>query len=159
MPLHPFFVHFPIALFVVAGALSAYNVFRKSPHYDTFTLLLLGIGLIFAVGAIITGEIDQESLDRTTALGDVLALHENLGFFTVASFFGLFAWLLMRRRIMDARERYFQVAAYAVAIVIMFYGAYLGGELVYRFGVGVKSSPPERIESNTTDSAGVRRNW
>lgn len=52
---HPSLVHFPIALFLVAGLLEARAVFLRRPRLGEATRIMVGLGALSAVGAIVLG--------------------------------------------------------------------------------------------------------
>lgn len=125
-PLHPVFTDVPIGAWTTALALdAAANGSREMRRAATFAI---GVGLVGAVGAAITGLTDWSETDgeaRRTGLVHGLA---NIAATTLmaASFF-------QRRRNSHVNGTACAWSGFAIAVA----SAYLGGDLVYRQRIGV----------------------
>lgn len=137
--LHPIVVHFAIALVLFGFFLDWLGSWREqeSMQHAGRLCFFTGVG---ALGlAVLSGWVEQQ-LPRPpivfdTQMQDVLFRHEYLGY-------GLFALFLVlaiiRVRIQNRLPFLFALLALLGCVGIIFQG-YLGGELVYRYGVGVRA--------------------
>jgi uncharacterized membrane protein len=136
---HPLVIHFPIALLSVAVL---FELFARFLHREDFSrcgwwMQLIGtIGLVLAV---VTGILARDTVTIAPLARPYFDMHQQMAF--LAS--GLFAVLLFWRIASRSRipERY--VALYLILLVcsvaVLWVGAWYGGEMVYRFGVGLKT--------------------
>jgi uncharacterized membrane protein len=136
---HPIAVHFAIALVLFGFVTDVIENLRKHEHPTRIgrSCFLSGVG---ALGlAVVSGWIEQELPRPPSAfdaqMRDVLFRHEYLGY-------GLFALFLVlaiiRVRVHDRLPLLFVLLAALGSIGVIFQG-YLGGELVYRYGAGVRA--------------------
>jgi uncharacterized membrane protein len=130
--LHPMLVHFPLALLplAVAADLAGRATGRRG-------LLGLGRGAIGvaaagAVGSVVTGLIAGAEVNVEGRSRDMLMTHRNLN---VAATLVTIAMALWRRRQDRPSAAYLGTGLAGIGVVG--YTAYLGGELVYQYGVGV----------------------
>lgn len=136
---HPLLVHFPIA-FLVSFLLAEICglAFRRS-WLRKLAGSMLYLGAAGAVAAAAAGLIADETVPHGAAVHEIMEWHKRAGL-TVA---GLSVILAAWRAVSGGR---FSVMAQAlhlmlglVAVLCLFFGADLGGRMVYEYGVGVKS--------------------
>jgi uncharacterized membrane protein len=133
-PLHPLLVPFPIVGFV--GALLTDIVYTQAldPMWYTFSVWLLTGGLVMAGFAVIAGAIDFFSNPRIRAtppawphvIGNVIALV-----------------LAIINAFVHSRDGYTAVVPTgitlsALTVAVLAVTAWLGGSMIYRYGVGVR---------------------
>ena len=135
--LHPAFVHFPIALLTIslvadfAGKVLGNESLVKTGWW-TLLLGFLGLALAIMTGLLARGNV-QIPLDAVRFLDS----HEQIAFI-VTSFFGfLLFWRINAKRDLPRHYSWGYIALSLVGVVLMWIGAWHGGEMVYRFGVGV----------------------
>lgn len=136
---HPILVHFAIALLLFGFLTDWFGSLREQESTQQAGRLcfLVGVG---ALGlAVLSGWIEQE-LPRPPSIFDVqmqevLFRHEYLGYGLFALFFVL---AIIRVRIQGRLPLLFVLLAVLGSLGIILQG-YLGGELVYRYGVGVRA--------------------
>jgi uncharacterized membrane protein len=137
--IHPIFVHFAIAMTVVAVVLDAVGRWQDRVTWQQAGRLNLSLGVGGLALAVVSGWFENR-LPRVPGpfaaqAGQLLAYHEYLGF----GLLGLFAFLLIWRwRVQGQVPISFLVLALLGVIGLAAQG-YLGGEIVYRYGVGVKA--------------------
>lgn len=137
--LHPILVHFAIALVLFGFFLDWLGSQREqaSTQHAGRLCFLAGVG---ALGlAVLSGWVEQQ-LPRPPSvfdaqMQDVLFRHEYLGYGLFALFFVL---AIIRVRIQNRLPFLFVLLALLGSVGIILQG-YLGGELVYRYGVGVRA--------------------
>lgn len=122
---HPIAVQAPLGAFTMATLLSLTGVERHGQAIDTLVLT----GVVTAIPAAISGGHDLATTSGgTTRVAVVHAAANNLAL-------GLFATAWVKGRRGERRKaRRLMLAGSAIAGV----GAYLGGHMVYRLGVGVE---------------------
>lgn len=125
-PVHAVVVDVVIGAYTAVVVLDLIALIFGARDLETATLIVLGLGLLSALGAIVTGLTDF----KDTLLGDqqnVTGLH---GYINIASTV-IFAVAFVVRVAGDADlGRWLGFAAYLVISV----GAYIGGHVVYKFG-------------------------
>lgn len=141
-PLHPMLVHFPIALWTLSVAADAGGLITRNEIWWSASFACQALGLLAAVLAMVAGALDLSSLPRGHPGMDTAVAH--------LSVMGM-AWLLYLASAAlrglpgaDAPPRSAVVAGSA-GFLCMVAGGWLGGRLVYRFGVGVKGQAGQAV--------------
>ena len=144
--LHPMVVHFPIALICLAPLFDlACLVFRSRLWLDRTATTLYLVGTLGAGAAFLSGQRAAEAVESLTpAAESVLADHEAQAVLTlivlaVATLLRLMVTWLGRddRRIKVGIFRLLALPVAIAALAMMVLTADLGGQLVYKHGVGV----------------------
>ncbi len=134
--LHPVVVHFPIALLTLGLAAEAASLagWRREKLAEAASWLLwLGtLGLLAALGS---GFLAEETAPHVPAAWEVLDEHETLAWITA----GVFAALSLWRGFRGLRWRRAALAAWLAGAGLLAATGWHGGELVFRFGMGVLS--------------------
>lgn len=140
--LHPLVVHFAVALLLTAAALITIAVARRRTSVDQPLVIagriVLWIGLIALVLAVGAGLQAYYSVGHDGPSHAAMTDHRNWAFATLAVFSisGALSWV-KRKSDLSVRD----VVLLLVSSAILLVTAYKGGELVYRFGIGVQSLP------------------
>ncbi len=137
---HPLFVHFPIALIAViafceiAALITGKSIFRQA------SLVLAVFVVLGAVGSVATGLAAEETVEHSGAAHKLMETHEVVGlvFLGIVVIYALFR-IVFRSRTRGITAWICTILAVA-ALAVVFYGGYLGGEMVYRYGVGVQAA-------------------
>lgn len=148
MTLHPATVHFPIALLLV-GSLAAllYLWWQPRPEFRVLTWWLLVLGWMGAGVAALTGLLAQGNLPPQAPYSNVLNGHITSGLALLVVYAALFyrVWLFRnRRRATDPDDlldlptaRIWLTLLLLLGMALVFVGGWLGGELVFTWGVHV----------------------
>lgn len=148
LPLHPFTVHVPLALLLAHALFTLLYLWRRTPSLETSAYHCLIVGWFGAVLATLTGSLDawqqiySGSAGATTdlALLNRVNAHAASGLAIVIVYGNL---LLRRRRLPtlldDPVQRRGYLRLLAVGVLLLLLGGWLGGQLVYRFGLGVQA--------------------
>jgi uncharacterized membrane protein len=148
IPIHPRIVHFPVALLITAAAFgilalifkSKRNIFREVLIWD----LALGVG--GTIVAIISGMIEEKSLEHNDAIHSIMETHKLLGFILSGIFLVVWLWTIVRKSKMKTYEFTGVVVILVLTAGLLGYSAHLGGKMVYQEGAGVV--PIEAIVSH-----------
>jgi uncharacterized membrane protein len=133
--LHPASVHFPITLLPVTVGIDALG--RASGNQTLLAIGRAGIAATACSAALsaVAGLLAQESSKFTAESRDILITHRNLNLALI----GLTGWMAVRRS-RRAQPGLGYLLAGFVGMGVMTYSAYLGGHMVYEYGVGVKEA-------------------
>ena len=131
-PIHPMLIPFPIVCFI--GTLVCDIVFLQSGNHGwaTASRILLGVGLVMAALAAVTGLTDFMGDDRIRRMGDALK-HMLANVTAVVLEIVNFVLRLNNDDAIGSTGVYLS----AVVVLILAYSGWKGGELVFRHGVGV----------------------
>jgi uncharacterized membrane protein len=145
-PIHPMLVPFPIA-FLVAGLVTDIAYWQRGdPFWAQASLWLVGAGMVSGLLAAVFGLIDFLTIKRARGatgwahfLGNLLAVVLSLGS------------VLLRLPDPVAAVMPLGLAISAIVTVILLMTGWLGGELAYRYKIGVigHSRQQEQRESTT----------
>lgn len=140
--LHPFLVHFPVALLTVGwlADLFAYTRGRKEGSVAGWWNSVAGTAGVLA--SVASGLMAKRAAGTLTVNpAAALSDHEQLAFATAVAFLLLTAWRFScKRQLPPDSARLFLVLTGA-AVVLLWITAHIGGTLVHEFGVGVIAAP------------------
>jgi uncharacterized membrane protein len=136
---HPICVHFATALTVFGLALDWAGSWRHQAQWQHAGRLSFFAGVVAIGLAVLSGWIEQE-LPRPASvfdsqIQDVLFYHEYLGY----GLLGLFLVLAMARLRIHGRLPAMFVVLSLLGLGGLVMQGYLGGEMVYRYGAGVRA--------------------
>ena len=134
-PIHPMLIPFPITCFVGAFVTDLVHSQNGDPGWATGSMWLLGFGLLTAALAAVAGFTDYLGDDRIRSLG--AALKHMIA--NVAAVVIELVNLILRLNdpgFANSTGVYLS----GVVVLILLYSGWLGGELVYKHGVGVNDS-------------------
>jgi uncharacterized membrane protein len=132
-PIHPMAIAFPIACFVLAFVSDLAFYATSNQFWATASLWLLGIGLITAAFAAVTGLIEVFGDNRIRNLSDT-RMHAAGN--AVALLIALYNWYLRFEHGSSAVVPTGVVLSGIVVLILAFAG-WKGGEMVFRHRVGV----------------------
>jgi nitrite reductase/ring-hydroxylating ferredoxin subunit/uncharacterized membrane protein len=139
-PLHPVLTDVPLGAWTTALALDAREVATGDEGYGRAADFAIGVGLVAAVGAAVTGLTDWSETDgQPRRLGLLHGLMNLTATALVATSYAL------RRSGSRTAGRASALAGYGVAVG----AAYLGGDLVYRERIGVTHAAVPEAEDFT----------
>ena len=130
--MHPAIVHVPIAFLPVSVGADFLGRVAGEPLLS-FARKAMLVAAVGAVGAGVSGLIAGEEVNVEGRSRDMLMTHRNLN---VVAMLAVGCLALWRRR--QAKPNLAYLAVGAAASGILGYTAYLGGELISDFGVGVE---------------------
>jgi len=146
-PLHPAVIHFPIALSLVGVLLDLLARHRRARSLEPAGLVLMLLAAAGAIVAVLTGSAAHDEAVVPQAAAALVARHEELGEIAMWALIAVAA-----ARIALAVKGWFHGAAawaylLAAAVVagLVSYQGHLGGQIVFRHGVG--TAPVQRQSS------------
>ena len=140
-PFHPRFVHFPIALSLVGVAFVVVSFVRGEVGERWFWAgrLLVFLGWIGALVAGVTGVIDQSRAPDLPVVRDTINSHVTVGIALIIVFGLALYWPLKDKKLRSERSHrwgYLALLLFGVGLILL--ESWLGGQLVYKLGVGVQ---------------------
>ncbi len=133
---HPLIVHFPIALLLAAVFLDLLALTLRRPGLHRVALWNLSLGTVGAAVAVLTGLQAEDIAKHSFEIWKVMGLHERLGITTLILGLMATAIRLRYRDQLTPRTRLLSLLIMLAITSTLAYGAFLGGRLVYEFGVG-----------------------
>jgi uncharacterized membrane protein len=140
-PFHPRFVHFPIALSLVGVAFVVVSFVRGEVGERWFWAgrLLVFLGWIGALVAGVTGMIDQSRAPDLPVVRDTINSHVTVGIALIIVFGLALYWPLKDKKLLSERaHRWGYLALLLLGVGLILLESWLGGQLVYKLGVGVQ---------------------
>lgn len=136
--LHPFLVHFPVALLTVGWLADVYAVIRGRSHGSELGWWNGVAGTAGLCAAVASGLIAKNATGPLGALpAAALSDHEQIAFATSVAFLVLYGWRFTRRRNIPTASPWLFLLLTGGAVVLLWLTAHIGGDLVHQFGVGV----------------------
>ncbi len=139
-PLHPRFVHFPVALLATGSVIALiYLLGWRRAALPVVAWAMLFLGWLGIFPTILSGLIDRNRASGDPAVVAALNPH-------IAAGFGLlivYGWLLYERlrspAVLDqSRRRVLLIGLLLAGLVLLLVAGWSGGKLVYELGVGVR---------------------
>ncbi len=155
-PLHPMLVHLPIGLWVASFIFDLLYLQNQSANFASSSYYCILIGLIGALIAAPTGLSEYAEIPPHTRAKRVAAMHFALNLVVIALY--LIGFFARRDAIQGVPETILPGAILlsAFSLLLLSYSAYLGGLLVYDYGIGWKPHERDRLQEGT-HSTGVEK--
>jgi uncharacterized membrane protein len=138
-PFHPRTVHFPIAFALVGVAFVIMGCALNRERFSAFGQISLVVGWIGVLVAVATGLVDQAGAPDDPVVRDVINQHITAGIGLLAALGLAIYWPLRNKQLWDRpASRYGYLALLGVVVLLVLLEGWLGGKLVFDFGVGVR---------------------
>ncbi len=141
---HPMFVHFTVALLIVATAIHLLSRFLPDSELRNQLSIVarwnLRIGVAITLITVALGWYAYYTVDHDTPSHLAMTTHRNWAMATLTLFLGVAGWEHYLHRHGKNKGRLFTALLVGAASLLLV-TAWHGGELVYRYGVGVMSLP------------------
>ena len=151
-PVHPMLIVFPLGLFATAVIFDVLYLTAANPVFPTVSFYLITAGVIGGLLAAIFGFIDWLALPRNSRARFIGGWH-GIGNFVIVVLFAI-SWLLRLNNpnfVPDSLALILSFAGVGLALIT----GWIGGELVYRLGVGVDPGANVNAPSSLTDKSPV----
>ena len=136
-PVHPMLVHFPIAFWTAATVAYGWAAFDASELATALAKFSNGAGLCLAMLAMLAGLLELRSIDNRSEAMRVASWHMMV-MATVWTCFLLALLLSVSTGFDQATARLGEAACSVAGFLLMAVGGWLGGRLVYEFGIAVR---------------------
>lgn len=155
---HPIFVHFSVALLITATLLHLASHVVKNEELSKKCALVgrwnLWLGASFTVLTVAAGLYAYYTVTHDTPSHSAMTEHRNWALVTFSLFAGIVSWEYVLQRRGQGKSWAFTILLITGAGLLLS-TAWHGGELVYRYGLGVMSMPKaEGVGHNHDHSAG-----
>ncbi|HCV43148.1 MAG TPA: hypothetical protein DGH68_06665 [Bacteroidetes bacterium] len=137
--LHPIAIHVPIVLLTVGLLLDTLGVLLKKDHYEWFGSLSQAAGTVGLAIGVLTGLLAKSGVTVSAEGKSFLEIHEQIAFVVIALASSLLLWRISNRMLLPRKYRAMYLLVSLLLVGLMWTGAWYGGELVFRFGVGVQT--------------------
>ena len=136
--IHPYFVHFPIAILSVGLLWDLLGILLNKESFKNAGWWAQVFGVIAIIITVTTGLIAANAVAHSEAAHEIMETHETIGLIVAGVFILLLIWRSFLKTSLPLKKFYqtIYLAIGILAVVTMLYGAHLGGKLVYEFGVG-----------------------
>lgn len=156
---HPIFVHFTVALLIAAAAMHLLSHFvSNSGLKSQWTITArwnLWIGVGFTLFTVAAGWYAFYTVSHDAPSHLAMIEHRNWAMATFAALLGIAAWEYYLHR-HGKNKGWLFTALLVLAASLLLSTAWHGGELVYRYGLGVQSMPkPDGAAGHAHDNGGV----
>ncbi len=141
---HPIFVHFTVALLLVAAVMHVLSHFVTNGGLRTQLAIVahwnLWVGVGFTLITVAAGWYAYNTVSHDTSSHLAMTEHRNWAMVTFVLFLGIAGWEYYLHRHGKAKGWLF-TGLLAIAAALLLSTAWHGGELVYRHGLGVMALP------------------
>jgi uncharacterized membrane protein len=136
-PVHPMLVVFPLGLLATAVIFDVLFLIFRTPAFTAVSFYMIAAGILGGLAAAIFGFIDWLGLPSNTRAKSVGLMHGLGNLIIVILFTG--SWLL-RRPVAEHVPGSLALLLSFLGVGLALVTGWLGGEMVYRLGVGVDES-------------------
>ncbi|MDD2769039.1 MAG: DUF2231 domain-containing protein [Methylococcus sp.] len=151
--IHPLLVHFPIAFLNAFVAFDLVATVCRRHELVRVASWMLYLGALGAVAAAAAGLFAAGFVPHGEDVHEILAWHERLGLTVASLAVALSFWRLAARDRFTGMASAFRFVLAWIMAIAMFFGADLGGFMVYQYGVGVKNIQSPEAEHHHHDGA------
>lgn len=137
-PVHPMLVHFPVASWTVAVGADAAGWLTRDVLWWQISFGSQALGALVAALAMLAGFVDYAALEREHPAQSTTVTHMLV---MCTAWLSFLISLALRGLPGVEPPTPWASAAAAVGFVTMAFGGWVGGTLVYRFGVGMTERP------------------
>lgn len=151
-PVHPMLIVFPLGLLATAVIFDIIHLVTDNPLLATVSFYMIAAGVAGGLLAAIFGFIDWMALPSSRAKS--IGLWHGLGNVVITGLFAV-SWLLRGDNVNfvpDTLALLLSFAGVALALIT----AWIGGELVYRLGVGVDPGANVNAPNSLTEASATR---
>ena len=145
IPLHPLLIHFPIGF--IFAALILHSIYLLKPNWACRigSIWLTGFSSLFSLLASISGQLEYKkaiAMDYSSEILETLENHQTVGnILTWTLIVFTLIWINLFFKRMD--DKRIDVLAFFILLSLTFgviITSYLGGTLVWEYGVGIKKA-------------------
>jgi uncharacterized membrane protein len=147
-PIHPMLIVFPIGLLATSAIFDVIGLLADNRTFHLVAFYMLAAGVIGGLIAALFGAMDWLAIPSRTTAKQVGLVHGAVNVVVVAVF--IISGFV--RRQIDNPENLSLVLSVA-GLVLLSFGGWLGGELVFRYGIGVEGDNPTEHEREPLETS------
>src|SRR5689334_23012349 len=136
-PIHPILIVFPLGLLATAVIFDIIRMISANPMWSQVAFYMIGAGILGGLIAAVFGLVDWLGVTSGTRAKRLGAIH-GLGNLVVVLLFAASWWLRLPQQ---TQPTGLALTLSFFAVLVALYTGWLGGELVFREGVGVERTP------------------
>lgn len=142
--LHVMVIHFPIALLIVAFLSELIGVLSKKQFFTNASFYLLILGSLGALVAYVSGSYTGDGITNGM-FQELIEMHEKAGLITLslAICTTLFKIVIYYFKIKKVWTPLVSLVLLGILVIAVARTAYLGGQLVFKNGVGIELALPD----------------
>lgn len=138
LDIHPFVVHFAVALLTVSVLFDLLSVTADRPHLQNAGWWNLFLGFLAALFAVITGLYAKNNAIFTQGVIPLLTYHQYLGIGTAVIFTLLFVWRSYSGRNLPGRWEKYYLGVAILGVLVLLTTGLVGGLMVFEHGANVE---------------------
>ena len=135
--IHPMLIVFPLGLLATAVIFDIIRIITDNPTWSQVALYMIAAGVIGGLAAAVFGLVDWLGITSGTRAKRVGSIH-GLGNLVVVLLFAASWWLRLPQ---PTEPTKLALTLSFLGAILSLYTGWLGGELVFRHGVGVEQEP------------------
>jgi uncharacterized membrane protein len=132
---HPFSVHFPVALLTVAAVLELVAWISGRDEYSRAGWWNQLAGSFGLAAAVLSGLSAEKAARIGADAAEMFGTHQQVAFAASVVFALLLFWRIGARTRIPPNHRLLYLVLFVAGVILLLTGAWYGGELVFRFGV------------------------
>lgn len=144
MLFHPASVHIPIALLALAWGVQIGQFMLSEPWKSQGNIVVswcLVLGTVALLPSLLSGSLASEAVSKESTAYAIMERHEILAYVLIWLAGMLSGWRIWRFPRWSIGESIAFTCAMTFMVGLMTYSAWLGGTMVYEYGVGVTPIP------------------
>jgi len=142
VPIHPFIVHFVVASVTISMLFDLVGVVTRKREYERFGFILLILSGVSVILAIVSGLVEENSIEIPAEAISTFEAHETIAFITAILILIQMLWRIGIKNKLQGNMRILFMIMVVAGLISVYIGAYLGGQLVYRYGTGIRTVEP-----------------
>ncbi len=136
--IHPLLVHLPIALLTISFLFDALGLLTKKQELERTAWWTLLAGTIGLAATVVSGLLAEKTVSIADFAREHFETHEQIAFIVASIYSVLLLWRIAGGTSLPKQKEWLFVGLSLAGVILIWTGAWYGGELVYRFGVGVQ---------------------
>lgn len=136
--IHPLLVHIPIALLSMSFLFDCLSLLLKRQEFERTAWWTMLVGTIGLAASVVSGLLAEQSVTIQELAREHFETHQQIAFVIAGLYSVLLLWRIGCKTELPKQKEWFFVGISLFGVVLLWIGAWYGGELVFRFGVGVQ---------------------
>ncbi|MBE9504091.1 MAG: DUF2231 domain-containing protein [Proteobacteria bacterium] len=141
MNIHPMLVHFPIALLNAFFLMELLGYLLKKSELRIAATWMLYLGTLGALATVVAGFRAASGAPHSHEIHQIMSSHTYYGISVLALSIVLSVWRFTNKGVYSKKGQIGSLCVALIMIIILTFGADLGGLMVYKYGVAVKAVP------------------